>query len=75
MIIVAYLLLQMEKLTSNRLTYSLLNLAGASAITFSLCFDPNLPSIVIESFWILISLIGVVKCVSKSNSIGAKSTE
>jgi hypothetical protein len=43
------------------LAISVLNLVGASLILVSLCFEWNFPSVVIEVFWGLISLWGVVK--------------
>ena len=39
----------------------LYNLVGASLILLSLCFEWNFPSVVIEVFWALISLWGIVK--------------
>jgi len=41
--------------------YSCLNAIGASAVLFSLYFKFNLSAFIIELFWLLISLIGVVK--------------
>ncbi len=66
-IILAYLLLQLERLTSNSITYSILNLFGAAAIIFSLYFEPNLPSLVIESFWVLISIVGICRWLLRTN--------
>jgi hypothetical protein len=60
-LMVTFLLLQLGKLDSNRLLYSVLNAAGACLITFSLIFDFNFSAFVIEVFWILISLVGVFR--------------
>ena len=60
-IIVTYVLLQLEKLKSTDLYYSALNAIGASMIIFSLYFDFNLAAFVIEFFWLLISLFGITK--------------
>ena len=68
MIILAYLLLQLEKLTIQDITYSLLNLIGALAILVSLYFEPNLPSFVIELFWVMISFVGVYRFLIKKQS-------
>ncbi len=68
MIILAYLLLQLEKLTIQDITYSLLNLIGALAILVSLYFEPNLPSFVIELFWVMISFVGVYRFFTKKQS-------
>ena len=47
-IIVTYLLLQLERIRSDQLLYSLLNAIGASLILVSLYFDFNFPSVVVE---------------------------
>jgi hypothetical protein len=60
-LMVTFLLLQIGRIESNTLLYSLLNALGASLITISLLFDFNLSAFVMEVFWILISLIGVVR--------------
>lgn len=60
-IIVTYVLLQLEKIRSESLTYSALNAAGAGLIAFSLLFDFNFSAFAVEFFWILISLYGVGK--------------
>ena len=59
LIIVAYLLLQLEKLPSTSPSYSLLNAGGALLIMVSLVFSFNLSAVVVEAFWFLISLLGV----------------
>lgn len=60
-IILIYVFLQIGKIRSEQLAYSLLNGIGAAMILVSLWFAPNLPSIVVESFWLLISLFGIGK--------------
>lgn len=64
LIILAYFLLQVEKLSADQLEYSLMNLFGAAAVVFSLCFNFNWSAFVIEAFWIGISLIGLIKALS-----------
>ena len=64
-IVLAYLLLQIEKLSSRDLTYSILNLSGASLIIFSLVFEFNFSAFMIEFFWVIISLIGIYKGIRK----------
>lgn len=61
LILVAYLLLQLNILNSNMVKFSLLNLIGAFLILVSLYFEFNLSAFLIEFFWLLISLIGVLK--------------
>jgi hypothetical protein len=59
LIIVAYLLLQLDKLQSSSPRYSLLNAAGALLIILSLVFKFNLSAFIVEAFWFLISLLGL----------------
>jgi hypothetical protein len=59
LILSAYFLLQTERLHAEQLRYSLLNLAGSSMILFSLFFEFNLPSFIVEAAWVTISLIGI----------------
>ena len=59
LIIVAYLLLQLNKLPSSSPRYSLLNAAGALLIIVSLIFAFNLSAFIVEAFWFLISLLGL----------------
>ncbi len=60
-IIVTYVLLQTERLRSDRLAYSLLNAIGAMLILISLYFSFNFPSFIVEFFWLVISLFGIGK--------------
>ncbi len=60
-IIITYVLLQIERIRSDQLIYSLLNAVGAALILVSLYFDFNFPSLVVEFFWLLISLFGIGK--------------
>jgi predicted membrane protein len=59
LIVVAYLLLQLDKLPSSSPKYSLLNAGGALLIIVSLIFAFNLSAFVVEAFWFLISLLGL----------------
>jgi hypothetical protein len=59
LIIVAYLLLQLDKLPSSSPRYSLLNAVGALLIIVSLVFKFNLSAFIVEAFWFLISLLGL----------------
>lgn len=60
MMILAYLLLQLRRLGSRDLLYSVLNVVGATLVLVSLWVDFNLSAFIIEIFWIAISLIGIV---------------
>lgn len=60
-IIITYVLLQSGRVRSEQLSYSLLNAAGASLILISLYYSFNLPSFIVEFFWLAISLFGIGK--------------
>jgi hypothetical protein len=69
-IILTYVLLQVEKLRSTALLYSLLNGVGAALILISLFYSFNFPSFIVEFFWLLISLFGIVKyLVTRGNAL------
>ncbi len=61
LIIGAYLLLQLEKINSNNILYSIANTVGAIFVIISLSKNFNLSAFIIESFWLLISLVGIYK--------------
>ena len=63
-IIVTYLLLQLGRLDSRTLAYSLLNALGAALVIVSLVFDFNLSAFVIEAFWLAISLFGLARALA-----------
>ncbi len=60
-IVIAYFLLQIETLSSKSFTFSLLNAVGSVMILYSLSYNWNFASVLIESFWVLISLFGLYK--------------
>ena len=61
LIVLAYLALQIERISARDLSYSVLNAVGAGLILVSLSSDFNLSAAIIEVFWIGISLIGIFK--------------
>jgi len=61
LIVIAYLLLQLDKLPSSSLSFSLMNAAGSLLIVLSLLFKFNMSAFLIEVFWFLISLLGLAK--------------
>ena len=60
-LMIAYLMLQLNKLSSAGLTYSVLNAIGASLIIVSLLYDFNFSALLMEVFWVLISLVGIYR--------------
>ncbi|HYJ84616.1 MAG TPA: hypothetical protein VEW46_01005 [Pyrinomonadaceae bacterium] len=61
MMVIAYLLLQLDKLSSSAVSYLLLNALGAVLVMLSLMFRFNLSAFLMEAFWLLISLFGLAK--------------
>ena len=60
-LVITYLMLQLNKLSNDGLAYSALNALGASLIVVSLLFDFNLSALLMEVFWVLISFIGIYR--------------
>ena len=60
-LMITYLVLQLNKLRSDGLAYSLLNAIGASLIVITLLFDFNLSALLMEVFWVLISFVGIYR--------------
>ncbi len=71
LVVGAFFLLQLEKLTPQSLAYNIINLSGAVLLLISLCYNFNLASFVIELFWIAASIIGLVKYFSKPKQVVA----
>jgi hypothetical protein len=61
MIVVTYVLLQTGRLASTQLQYSGLNALGAALILLSLYFSFNLSAFIVEFFWLIISIYGIVR--------------
>ena len=60
-LMVTYLLLQLNRIRSDDLMYSLLNAVGASLIVVSLLVNFNLSALLMEVFWVLISFVGIYR--------------
>ncbi len=61
MVVAAYFATQMRYLNSDDLLFPVVNLGGSLLITFSLFFNFNLASALMEFFWIAISIFGIVQ--------------
>ncbi|MGI9167553.1 MAG: CBU_0592 family membrane protein [Pyrinomonadaceae bacterium] len=68
LIVIAYLLLQLNRLPSSAPSYSLMNALGAGLVMVSLLFDFNLSAFLMEAFWFLISLFGLLRTLSSRPS-------
>ena len=60
-LMITYLMLQLNKISSDQLSYSLLNAIGAGLIVISLLYDFNLSALLMEVFWVLISCLGIYR--------------
>ena len=61
LVLVIYLLLQMEKLSASNPLFSALNAVGAVLILVSLSQDFNLSAFLIEAVWFLVSIYGLLR--------------
>ncbi len=61
MLLGTYFALQIDRISSQSLAYSLLNGISAVLILISLLYTFNWASFIIEIFWISISLVGVMR--------------
>lgn len=61
LILLFYFLMQSGRTDPHRLPYLLGNLIGSFSILVSLFYDWNLASFVVEVFWVMISLYGLVR--------------
>lgn len=68
LLVITYALLQLDRIDPKGFWYSFNNLLVAILVTVSLIYTPNLASIVIEIFWFLISLYGVVQYFKRKNN-------
>ena len=59
-IVAAYLWLQIGKISGQNVVFSGANLLGSMLILVSLYFNFNFSAVLIEIFWIVISLFGLV---------------
>lgn len=62
-ILITYFLLQIRKLSSEHLSYSLLNAGGALMILASLMYSWNIAAVAMEGAWIVISLFGAYNAI------------
>lgn len=69
--LMAYYLLNMNKVTSTDMAYVWLNLIGSILLLYSLLFHWNLSSVLIEIAWISISLLGLVRALKARSLVSA----
>ena len=65
LIVGSYFWMQLGRISGQSVAYSLANACGAALILVSLYFDFNLSAVVIEVFWLVISVMGAVLALRK----------
>jgi hypothetical protein len=61
LIVVSYFLMQIGRLDARSRGYAVTNAAGAGLVILSLMFRFNLSAFLVEAFWLLISVIGLLR--------------
>ena len=64
LVLLAYCLLQCNWLLQTSPVFYIVNLLGSILLLFSLYYHWNTPSVVIEVAWLIISVLGLVRCYS-----------
>jgi len=67
-IVVAYILMQIDRMDAKGFLFSLLNTIGAIFILVSLLYDWNLASFVMEVIWLTLSFYGTIRGYKKLKS-------
>lgn len=65
LIVGTYLLLQLGKIDHRAPAFSAANAVGAGLVLLSLCFNFNMGAAVVEGFWLLVSLLGLSRALSR----------
>jgi hypothetical protein len=60
-IVIAYILMQIDRMDPKGFSFSLLNTLGAIMILISLFYSWNLASFIMEAIWFTLSLYGTIK--------------
>ena len=68
LILIMYFLLQIGKIQSRGMTYSVGNLLGALCLLISLFFNWNLSAVLLECAWIAISVYGILRAMRLKTS-------
>ncbi len=72
LVVLAFFLIQLEKIDPKGIQYNLYNLIGAILLLISLCINFNLASFVIEIFWISASIVGIYKYYGRKRQLKAE---
>lgn len=60
-VLVAYYLLSTNKTSANSVAYQVANLVGSALVLYSLYFNWNTASVLVEAMWIAISCVGLYR--------------
>lgn len=60
-LLIAYFAISTGKMSANTISYHFFNGIAGLMLLFSLYFEWNTPAVIMESLWVLISLIGMVR--------------
>ncbi len=71
-ILLCFFLIQTGKMSPDNLKYSVINMTGALMILFSLYFEFNFPSVLIEGAWVIISIIGIARYFLSKKNLGSE---
>ncbi len=71
-IIGSYFWLQIGRTSGQSRTYSLVNAIGAALILVSLYYEFNLSAVLVEVFWLIISLLGLIISLRKPFAPGMR---
>jgi hypothetical protein len=61
LIVGSYLMLQVGRIRPDQIAWSAVNGLGALLVMLSLLFEFNLGAFVLECFWLLVSLLGLIR--------------
>lgn len=64
--LLAYFLLNINKMSSEDMHYLLMNFIGSSLVLMSLLVYWNISAIILESAWALVSLLGIYRVLQKT---------
>lgn len=68
-IVVSYFLLHAHLLKIENLIFSVLNAVSSLMVLYSLIYEWNTPAVLIECFWLGISLFGIIRVLIKKRNI------
>ena len=72
LIISSYFWMQIGRISGQSPVYSLVNAIGAALVLVSLYYEFNLSAALIESFWLLISLLGLFLGTRKGHALALR---